>query len=114
MDAKIRSKIIETIREVEEHLIAHEYADIGSGSPIDGLNANEIRLALNAYGGKLTRAPERALNNLEYCCVEEGPPWYADFVLWINGEPSDLHVLITIDIHLNGELAAYIDELKVA
>lgn len=114
MDAKIRSKIIETIRAVEEHLIAHEYDEVGAGSPIDGLNADEIRIALAAHGGTITRAPDTALENIRYCCLEDGPPWTADVVLWIDDQPSDLHLLVTIDLHLNGELAAYIDELIAA
>ena len=115
MTEKITSKMIGPLRDVETALIQKDYGKLDKKARGGRLSAEEIRNAINGYGGTITRMPDENLHQISIIKVLGTNPteWAVDLDLWIDNRPSDLTVSIIIQASNGGNFMASIDDIHV-
>ncbi|MGD2159256.1 MAG: hypothetical protein PVG14_08075 [Anaerolineales bacterium] len=93
-------------------LVRHDYQEL---SRLGRLSASEIENAIIDYGGSVTPVPNEALERINVIRIRDVEPacWYVGFNLWMDDQPSDLTLELTVKSFEYGSLTAEIDDLHV-
>ncbi|KKR91680.1 MAG: hypothetical protein A2071_09045 [Bacteroidetes bacterium GWC1_47_7] len=114
MDNQTFEQIKKATREVEIALVNGDYISVDSSARKSRLTGEEIKNAIDKYGGKLSLSPESTYNNIYTIEIENSNPkaWAVDLDLWTNGKLSDLTAQLTVVAEERGFIGL-IDDIHV-
>ncbi|MFC1790323.1 hypothetical protein ACFLZP_02465 [Patescibacteria group bacterium] len=114
MDEQKLKEVKIAVREVERAIVKGKFKKISPNIANSRLTKQDIKKAIEEYGGRVTLVSDNAYDNLQPIEVRGSNPkvWAVDFDLWVEGKQSDLTLSLTVT-NVKNKLIAVIDDLHI-
>ena len=108
------TEIIKELKALLEDLCASKYGSIREGIRHSRIDPADFRRVLRDYGGTLTMPPDQAFEEIELQKIAGKEIYGLDFDLWIDGEQSDLTLIMDYAFDGNGKVSEIVvNDLEV-